>query len=462
LIEEAAIEQNTEARQQMYYNIEEIAAEDCFYVYLSQNHRITVVRDWIQNFEDSGSLNPINPSPNLQHCNKIYSFYDKDGDGMPDMWEIKMNLDSNDANDASSDLDSDWVLNIDEYRGGSNPRNFWSVPLFCFSIFHMGFVLFLCIIILVIGTTRVQKEKRKKALVALLKAPDYSTAIKIQNFGFSDYITLVHTETQAKILVEKGNDLYLQGKFFNAIHQYEEALDVFELLEREELIAETLFRIAQVQKETHTLTPDSYVFQRFPRTLFGEASIDAFYHMIEALLAETEKNWGSTKQEWQMALNFQGLAEKYQVIGHGAIAESEFYIWLSNPTEKSKEELLVRLNKLQRLCERNQYLDCLCQVYLLRARIDLATFQFEEVGLWLKQCLKVAESAGIKYFHDIAVQEKENLLELKKQIKMEDSLSPEEQIIRVQEYVRDALGIKRAQQEDYNIEKPIRLSHEKT
>lgn len=466
LIEEAAIEQNTETRQQMYYNIEEIAAKDHFYVYLTQNHRVTVVRDWIQNFEDSGSLNPISPSPKLQHCNKIYSFYDKDGDGMPDLWEIQMDLNASDARDASSDLDADWVLNIDEYRGGSNPRNFWSVPLFSFSILHMGLVVTLGIFILVIGAIRFQKEKQKRELIALLKAPDYSTAIKIQKFGFSDYITLVQTEAQAKILIEKGNTFYLQGKSFNAIHQYEEALDVFKLLEKEELVSETLFRIAQVQKETHTLTPDSYVFQCFPRTLFGDASIDAFYHMIEALLAETEKNWGSAKKEWQMALNIKELDEKFQVISHSAIAESEFHIWLSNPTDKSKEELIIRLNKLQRQCENNQYLDCLCQVYLLRARIDLVTFQFEEVESWLKQCLKVAGNAGIKLFYDSAIQENENLLELKKQmsslLQLEASLTPEEQIKRVQEYVRDALGIKRAQQEDYNIEKPVRISREKT
>ena len=466
LIEKAVIEQNIDTRQQLYYDIEELAAKDCFYVYLSQNHRITVVRDWIQNIEESGSLNPMSSAPKLQYCNKIYSSYDKDGDGMPDLWEIQMGLNASDASDASDDIDADWVLNIDEYRGGSDPRDFWSIPLFCFSIFHMGLVVILCIFPLVIGALRFQKEKQKRGLIALLKAPDYSTALKIQKFGFSDYITLVQTETQAKTQIEIGHTLFLQGKFFNAIHQYEEALDVFELLEREELVAETLFRIAQVQKEIQTLNRDSCIFQRFPRTLFGDASIDAFYHMIEALLAETEKNWGSAKKDWEMALNIKKLNEKYQVICLCAIAESEFYFWLSNPTEKSKEELFIRLDKLERQCERKQYLDCLCIVYLLRARIDLATFQFEGVGSWLKQCLKVAENAEIKLYYDIAIQENENLLQLKKQtsslLQLEAPLTQEEQVKRVQEYVRDALGIKKAQQEDYTIEEPIRISREKT
>ena len=466
LIKEAAIQQNTEIRKLMYHNIEEVAANDSYYVYLSQNHMLTAIHDWIQNYEDSGSLNPINSAPKLEQCNKIFSFYDKDDDGMPDLWEFHMNLNANDASDALSDLDADWVPNIDEYKGGSDPHNFWSVPLFSFSIFHMGFFVILASIPAIIGLVKYQKEKRRRSLIARLKAPDYSTAVKIQKFGFSDYVTLVQTETQAKVLLEKGNALFFQGKFFNAIHQYEEALDVFELLEKEESIAETLFRIAQAQKETNTLTLNSIVFQRFPRSIFGDVIIDAFYYMIQALLAETEKNWGSAKKEWQQALKIERLDEKFKVICQVAIAESEFFIWLSNPTDEAKKELLNGIDTLEQQCENTQCLNCLCQVYLLRARIYLATYQFDKVKLWLKKCLTASEHTGKRLFYDIAIQEYKNLHRLKKQIsslfKLEASLTPEEQVRRVQEYLRDALGIKRAQQEDYTIKEPIRITHEKT
>ena len=40
---------------------------------------------------------------------------DSDHDGMPDEWELQMNLNPNDASDGNSDLDADGYTNIEEY-----------------------------------------------------------------------------------------------------------------------------------------------------------------------------------------------------------------------------------------------------------------------------------------------------------------------------------------------------------
>lgn len=47
---------------------------------------------------------------------------DSDGDGMPDEWEIKYNLDPNDPKDAAIDSDGDIYTNIEEYLNGTNPQ----------------------------------------------------------------------------------------------------------------------------------------------------------------------------------------------------------------------------------------------------------------------------------------------------------------------------------------------------
>ncbi|MFD2036290.1 polysaccharide lyase [Belliella marina] len=47
---------------------------------------------------------------------------DTDGDGMPDEWEIKYNLDPNDPSDGAMDADGDGYTNVEEYLNGTNPR----------------------------------------------------------------------------------------------------------------------------------------------------------------------------------------------------------------------------------------------------------------------------------------------------------------------------------------------------
>ena len=48
---------------------------------------------------------------------------DRDGDGMPDAWELLYNLNPDDPSDASQDVDGDGMTNLQEYLAGTNPRD---------------------------------------------------------------------------------------------------------------------------------------------------------------------------------------------------------------------------------------------------------------------------------------------------------------------------------------------------
>jgi ABC-type transport system substrate-binding protein len=69
-IEQAANELNSAIREEKYLGIEAMVAGDCPFIYGCQIHRFTVIRDWIHNYEESGSFNPMSYMVNVQHINK--------------------------------------------------------------------------------------------------------------------------------------------------------------------------------------------------------------------------------------------------------------------------------------------------------------------------------------------------------------------------------------------------------
>jgi peptide/nickel transport system substrate-binding protein len=70
LIDQQAGEMFEALRSATISIIEEELAQDYPWIYVSQGQRISVVRDWIQEFPESGSLNPVFEVPRYQFLNK--------------------------------------------------------------------------------------------------------------------------------------------------------------------------------------------------------------------------------------------------------------------------------------------------------------------------------------------------------------------------------------------------------
>ncbi|MDX9702646.1 MAG: hypothetical protein RBU23_06345 [Candidatus Auribacterota bacterium] len=62
-------------------------------------------------------------SDKLDICPFCEHQFDSDGDGMPDIWEKRHNLNSYDPNDAYLDKDGDNFTNLSEYQQGTNPND---------------------------------------------------------------------------------------------------------------------------------------------------------------------------------------------------------------------------------------------------------------------------------------------------------------------------------------------------
>ena len=65
----------------------------------------------------------IEPPPPPEEPAGIPANQDTDGDGMPDVFEIRYEFDENDPEDARRDADLDRLRNVDEYRLGTDPLN---------------------------------------------------------------------------------------------------------------------------------------------------------------------------------------------------------------------------------------------------------------------------------------------------------------------------------------------------
>ena len=66
---------------------------------------------------------PVCPFCGLAQEEEKKVVLDADGDGLPDEWERKFGLNTNDASDADADKDSDGFTNAEEYAAGTDPAD---------------------------------------------------------------------------------------------------------------------------------------------------------------------------------------------------------------------------------------------------------------------------------------------------------------------------------------------------
>ncbi|MFX1514071.1 MAG: thrombospondin type 3 repeat-containing protein, partial [Promethearchaeota archaeon] len=375
---------------------------------------------------------------------------DSDQDGMPDKWEYSFRFNATDPTDAIKDTDNDGISNLEEFKKGTNPRNFWSVPLTTLSVAHLVFTFLVLLFSTFIGTTYITyRTYQRRQVIAQFQAPDYPTALKVQKAGEENYTAYLQEEDKATVLYESTKELYLQGNRLAAIYQYEQALKIFERLSNNLMIAETVFRISYILKEQQILTKESTILHHFLTQPFEDKRIEAIDHMLKALIAEIEMNWGAAEQSWKKAMTIGKLSLDNLLLCQKALVDSEYRKWFNNPTEKTLNQLLVKIDEWKNTCEINQFNDHLCNVYILYAQVALIRSQFDEVEKWLEQGYKTAREAGLRLYQETIQKQKEVFLEQKQRIlpilEAERLHTPEEQEKRLQEYIRAALlSIERA------------------
>ncbi|MHA1945495.1 MAG: WD40 domain-containing protein [Candidatus Hodarchaeales archaeon] len=269
------------------------------------------------NFDDTTGDKDGDGLTNIQEheFNSWANQIDSDMDGMSDYHEFIYDFNPTDDSDAKIDSDGDWILNIDEIKAGSNPRDFLNVPIISFSALHFGITLIILFFSAFGGLTiKKRKDKRQGILIMRLNAPDYPTALKIQASGTPDYATYKQIKDEANVLLEKGWSYRRKGSFTVTIQSLDKALELFERIDNKLLIVETVFLIALIKKEKQDLTTESSILNHIPQPPHDDKRIETLNSMIKALLTELDKNWGTAAVKWQNILGIDDLEEKYRII----------------------------------------------------------------------------------------------------------------------------------------------------
>ncbi len=268
----------------------------------------------------------------------------------------------------------------------------------------------------------------------------------------NDYSALLQAEKEAEKVIQVANSSYYQGEYRKAIQLYEQALSVFERTENDSLRADIVFRIAHIYKELQELTANSLVLKLLPQRSDPLPVIEAVNHMLLALVAEAEQNWGIAIKAWNTALDYTEADSELQLICQGAVIGLDVKNWLNNPDTTTRESLLTRLDEWQEACRIKQQFASLCHAYLLQARIAFTLVQFEKMERLLERSLEIANEHNLKIYLELIYKEKDLFLQHRDQIsallEAERAVSPEEKMKILQDYMKTALEIVDSQKKE--------------
>ncbi|MFX1507392.1 MAG: hypothetical protein ACFFDC_15020, partial [Promethearchaeota archaeon] len=337
----------------------------------------------------------------------------------------------------------DWVSNLDEYKANTDPHDFWSVPLLSLSAIH--FSLIFLIIIFCLGTGLIIRYHLRRRFIQKLDAPNYKIAKQIHQSGLKDYMSFIQAVTNVKEDLLDATKISMKGDFPTAISRFESILTTAQRLDKPILQAEVIFNLAQIYRDLGDLSSITSMLHLFPQSS-KDSKIQAFFDMIEALIAETTKDWLQASQAWQAA-SAKNPDLKYYKLCRGNIIVLQGKQWLNNPTDPIPEDLILQLNNWIDTYQSDEQYDQVCSLYLLRGHIALASFELEEAENWVEKCLNLAEQEQLLFYLKLANKEITRYNQYKQRLTAmldkETVVSPEQQLEVIQDYLKDAFIIKK-------------------
>ncbi|OLS22287.1 MAG: hypothetical protein HeimC3_31640 [Candidatus Heimdallarchaeota archaeon LC_3] len=362
---------------------------------------------------------------------------DKDTDGMTNLWEYQNNLLANDPSDALTDNDGDWISNLDEFKSRTNPRDLLSVPLLSFSLIHAFLLISVILaIILIYGFIYINNNKKKK-LIEKLNTPDYSTALKIVQAGLETYEDYQNQNMKGNKSILLGRQLYLEGDSYDSLLKFNESMSIFTQLENNEKILEVIANIVYLNYESGKFKSDDPIINQFnhQKKLLQQES--EYSNIIEALLAELDKNWGVAGENWNVVSN-SNLPAYYKLVALEQLIELEFYSFTNNPDKV----LLTNIkNKIEHLIDNatdNEEWNFVSYGRILLAKVYFFNVNFDNAEKEIEKSLEISKSKNFILLIDLAEKEKDLYNKYKQNI-LDKELDPKKSQEKFDEYVNQAI-----------------------
>lgn len=374
---------------------------------------------------------------------------DFDKDGIPNLFEYQMGLDPLDPIDAREDADHDGISNYDEYRYGSDAKNFFSVPLLLFSYAHVIYLTVgggLLIGIFRLGKVLFRRKKLKQKYgvqsyvtaramevgqfpdkrsyeranrynvttwVDLIKiertgCPNLRLAQLVVDGGFKDYFEYKEAKNKVTLLQAKASSLVQTGLFDKALEVYSETLALLQRLSLMEEQAKIVVEILHVQNQLGILRSDSPLFESFPTNDNSEV-LSTYSLMLKAFKVQTQGNWGLASHYWNEALESTSLGLNQQVYCHENRTLVALKRWQVDRTNQNLEVVLECFQAWEELCQKNERFEDLCKIYLMRGRLSIVQFHYEEAQQLISQAILTSVELGLDHVKILALHEEEAL-----------------------------------------------------
>ena len=348
-------------------------------------------------------------------------------------------LNITDPVDAELDYDGDGVSNLQEFLGGSDPNNFFSVPLFSISYIHIGLSLILLLAVSIFFGFRKYDNVSKEKLMEEMGVKIYQLAKEIKVAGYSNYTEYIADVDIAKSCLEDGLKLFYQENYTESIMLNERAYEIFKKNNLFELVAESILNIIRAQKELHLLSKESLTLTLFPKphktTLTIQENLQSVKCLIDGIVEENDGNLGIAEEYFIQALVNKNVDIRFQLICMGGLIELEFRKIMTDPFTTFKEEFMEKINKWQNLSEKSKDSESICHVYLFRSAIELFQRNIDESKQWIDKCIIVSENEGLKMYQKIAKARKEKI---SVQIRPPSQSFDQKEMM---EYIRNAINI---------------------